>query len=135
MKKKLKYVYFMLLSIIFNLSNTYAINLNDKVSCGNIGSFHKKIPEISSWIINIIFVAVPVILTIVGMIDFVKGIASQKEDEIKKGQQVFIKRIITAVIIFFIVALVKLIVSLISNSTEKSGIINCIDCFISNKCS
>ena len=135
MKKKLKYVYFMLLSIIFNLSNTYAINLNDKVSCGNIGSFHKKIPEISSWIINIIFVAVPVILTIVGMIDFVKGIASQKEDEIKKGQQVFIKRIITAVIIFFIVALVKLIVSLISNSTEKSGIISCIDCFISNKCS
>ena len=110
--------------------------LNDKVSCGNIGSFNRKIPEITSWIIVIIEILVPVILVIMGAIDFVKAIISSKDDEMRKAQQVFIKRLITAAIIFFIVAITKLIVSLVSNnSSESKNIINCIDCFISNKCS
>ena len=110
--------------------------LSDKVMCGNIGTFNRKIPEITSWIVTIIEIVVPVILTIIGAIDFVKAIISSKEDEIKKGQQVFIRRLITAVIIFFIVAITKLIVSVVSSgSTESKNIINCIDCFISNKCS
>ena len=110
--------------------------LNDKVSCGNIGSFNRKIPEITSWIIVIIEILVPIILVIMGAIDFVKAIISSKDDEMRKAQQVFIKRLITAAIIFFIVAITKLIVSLVSNnSSESKNIINCIDCFISNKCS
>ena len=115
---------------------TDGINLNNKVTCGNIGTFHKKIPEITSWLITVVEVLVPVILVIMGMIDFVKGLVSQKEDEIRKGQQVFIKRLITGIIIFFIVVFVKLIISAVSNSiAEKNNIVSCIDCFISNKCS
>ena len=111
-------------------------NSNSKVSCGKIGKFNRKIPEITSWIINIAQVLVPVILVIMGSIDFVKALSSQKEDEIKKGQQFFIKRLIVAIIIFFVVVIVKLIVSLASNGkTESKNIIKCIDCFISNDCS
>ena len=107
----------------------------DKVSCGNLGKFNKKIPELTSWIITIMQVAVPVILIIMGAIDFVKSLASQKDDEIKKNQQVFVKRVITAIIIFFVVVVVKLLVSLVSSGqTEKESIVKCIDCFISNKC-
>lgn len=115
--------------------NNGKTNFYNKVSCGNMGSFNRKLPEITSWIVTVAEILVPVILVIFGSIDFIKGIISQKEDEIKKGQQVFIKRLITAVIVFFIVVFTKLIISAVSGSGEKTGLIDCIDCFISNKCS
>ena len=118
-----------------NNSNSGRINFNDRVSCGSIGSFNKKIPEITSWIISLVEIAIPVILAIIGAIDFIKGITSGKEDESKKGQQMFLKRIITAIIIFFIVAFGKLVVNVFSSGNVESGnIIDCIDCFISNDC-
>ena len=107
----------------------------NKVSCGNIGSFNKKIPEITSWLITVAEILIPVILVIFGTIDFVKAITGGKEDEIKKGQQIFIKRIIAGSLVFFIVAITKLLISVVGNSVEKDNIFTCIDCFISNKCS
>ena len=110
-------------------------NKDDLISCGKIGTFNKKIPEITSWLIIIVQIAVPVILAIIGAIDFFKSIISQKDDEIKKGQQMFIKRIITAIIIFFVVAFAKVVVSLFGSGDVVSGnIVDCIDCFISNDC-
>lgn len=107
---------------------------NTKVSCGNVTGIPKKIPEITSLIFNIIQIIVPIILVVIGSIDFLKGVTAQKEEEIKKGQQIFIKRLITAAIIFFVVVFVKLLVSVISNSTNSQNIVDCIDCFISNNC-
>ena len=39
-------------------------------------------------IVNIIKIGVPIILIILGMIDMGKAVASQKDDEIKKGQKI-----------------------------------------------
>jgi phage-related holin len=78
---------------------------------------------------------VPILLVILGSIDYAKGIMSQKDDETKKGQQAFIKRIITGLIVFLIVAIVKLLVSIVGDSSaNKQNIISCIDCFINNTC-
>lgn len=106
-----------------------------KVSCGNIGEIPAKAPEIVHLFILIAQIAVPIILVILGMIDFAKGIMSQKEDEIKKGQKTFINRLILGAIIFFIVALVKLLVGIVvDNSSNRNNIIACIDCFVNNDC-
>ena len=121
-----------------NKDTTSSTNKSDKnkVTCGKLGKFHKKIPELTSWMISIIQVFVPVILVIMGSIDFVKSLASQKDDEMKKGQQTFVKRLITAVLIFFIVAIVKLFVGIVSSGeNENNNIVGCINCFISNNCS
>ena len=100
-----------------------------------MGEFNRKIAEITSWIVSLLEIAVPVILVIFGSIDFVKAIVSQKDDEIKKGQQIFIKRLITGIIIFFIVVFTKLLVSAVSgDNNDKKGFIDCIDCFVNNKC-
>jgi len=115
------------------LLSNYEIYKLAKVSCGNIEDIPKKIPELTSYAITIIQIAVPVILVIMGSIDLFKGITAQKEDEIKKGQQIFIKRLIVASLIFFIVVVVKLLISVIDNSSGDN-IIDCIDCFISNDC-
>lgn len=104
-------------------------------TCGNIGYFNKKIPELTSWFFTLIEVIVPIILIILGVIDFVKSLSGSKEDDIKKGQQIFIKRILTASIIFFVIVGVKLLINIFGNSFEKEGILDCVNCFINNKCS
>lgn len=109
--------------------------LSAKVRCGNVTKIPAKIPELTSDFVNILMVAVPVILIIMGSIDLVKGIMSAKDDEIKKGRQIFVKRLIAGAMVFFIVVAVKLIVSVVSNnSNNNTHIVECIDCFISNKC-
>ena len=108
---------------------------SNKVSCGPIGEIPENVPEIFSLLILLFQIAVPVILVIYGMIDLSKGVMAQKEDEIKKGQQVFIKRIIAGALIFFIVALVKLLVGVVGdNTSNKAGIISCINCFLNGEC-
>ncbi len=103
----------------------------EKVSCGNIQNIPKKVPEFVSMFILIAQVVVPVLLVLFGMIDFAKGVMSQKEDEIKKGQQTFIKRLLVGAIVFFVVALVKMLVSIVGDTdTNKENIISCIDCFV-----
>lgn len=105
-----------------------------KFSCGNITGIPKKIPELTSYFVTVVQVLVPIVLVIMGSIDLFKGIIAQKEDEIKKGQQTFIKRLIVAALIFFVVVVVKFIVSLVADSTSSDNISNCIDCFLDGDC-
>ena len=116
-----------------DLSGESYENLNtDKVSCG--GGMVKHIPKTvvntTNIAYNIIQVVVPIILVIMGMIDLMKGITSQKEDEIKKGQQTFIKRLIAGLILFFVFAITKFVISVAASSSD-SNIMNCASCFIS----
>ena len=103
-----------------------------KVSCGNVTGIPEKIPQLTSYIITVMQVAATVILVILGTVDLFKGITSSKEEEMKKGQQTFVKRLITAALVFFVVLIVKLLVGAISNST--GNIITCVDCFVNNDC-
>lgn len=82
-----------------------------------------------SLIITIIQYAVPLLLIIWGMLDLGKAVIASKEDEIKKGQQTFIKRIVAAVIVFFVIAVVKLVVN-IAAGDESQGITQCINGFL-----
>ena len=108
---------------------------NAIVSCGNgmIKSIPSLIPKVISIAYTIIQVAVPIVLVIMGSLDLFKGIMAQKEDEIKKGQQMFIKRIISAALIFFVFVIVKLVISFVADSSGSS-IMECTQCFIENEC-
>ena len=70
------------------------------------------------------------ILVIFGMIDLAKAVMGQKEDEIKKGQQTFIKRCIAAAIVFFVIVVVKMVVSFLADGTGAGTIYDCVNCFI-----
>ena len=130
MKKNKLIVIALLLVMLFVPSSALAIS---KVSCGNVTGIPKKIPEITSYIMTIVQIAVPVILVIIGSIDLIKGITSQKEDEVKKNQKIFVKRLVIAVLIFFIIVIVKFIISLVADSSS-GNISSCIDCFLNNNC-
>ena len=89
-------------------------------------------------VVNIIKIGVPIILIVLGMIDMGKAVASQKEDEIKKGQKTLISRVIAAAIVFFVVAIVQLMLSIVSGATNDTNIWTCVCQLIGNdatKCS
>ena len=86
--------------------------------------------NIVATIVTIIKIGVPIILIVLGMIDMGKAVASQKEDEIKKGQKTLMSRAIAAGIVFFVVAIVQLLFSVINGSTENNTIWECIDNFV-----
>ena len=130
MKKNKIVIIVLLFIMLFTPCSALAIS---KVSCGNVTGIPKKIPEITSYIMTIVQIAVPVILVVIGSIDFIKGITSQKEEEINKKQKIFIKRLIIAVLIFFIIVIVKFLISLVADSSS-GNISSCIDCFLNNSC-
>ncbi len=110
------------------------INILADTTCGNLGfQFDEVLPNITSTIVTVLKIGVPILLIIFGMLDLGKAVMAQKDDEIKKGQQTFMKRCIAAVIVFFIVAIVQLLVGIVAGD-DNAGISGCIDCFINNNC-
>ena len=108
------------------------ISMNSTYSCGNLDfSFSGTFPYLVSTIITIIKIVVPVLLIIFGMIDLLKAVTAAKEDEIKKGQQTLIKRAIAAIIVFFVIQIVQLIISFAASGDEN--ITHCFDCFVNGK--
>ena len=103
--------------------------MNTEYTCGGTNLiFSGTFPYIVSTIVMIIKIAVPVLLIIFGMLDLGKAVVAAKEDEIKKGQQTFIKRAIAAVIVFFVIQIVQIIVRFVSGSDQSVS--GCFNCFI-----
>lgn len=74
-----------------------------------IGSSAKElINNIMKWI----RIAVPLLLIVLGIFDFAKATFSSKEEDIKKNREIFIKRIVAAVLVFLAPILVNLILDL-----------------------
>ncbi len=124
MKKKIYIVFISALSF-FSLSPVYA--KTKVVTCGKIKELPYKVLQLSNTGINIIQIIVPIILVVMGAIDFLKAISSQKEDDIKKAQSTFIKRLIMGALVYFIIVIVKFIISIIGNDDSIWG---CVECFV-----
>lgn len=71
----------------------------------------------------IIQIGIPIILIVLGTLDLGKAVIASKEDEIKNAQKMLIKRAIYAVMVFFVVTIVRLVFGLFATSNN----INLID--------
>ena len=71
-----------------------------------------KLFGLAGVLINIIKILVPIILVVMGSIDLTKAVVAQKDDEIKKGYQTLLKRLIYGVAIFFVPAIVDVALNL-----------------------
>lgn len=101
-------------------------------TCGGTNLFFSgTIPYVVSTVVTVIKIAVPILLIIFGMLDLGKAVIASKEEEIKKGQQVFIKRAIAAVIVFFVIQVVQILVRFVSGNDQS--IIQCFNCFINGE--
>lgn len=126
-----------LITLVMVLSCAFPVFAKNIASCDSSipgAIIDEKLPTTVSAIVTIIKIAVPVILVIFGMLDLFKGIMSQKEDEIKKSQQIFIKRLISGVLVFFVFVIVQFIIGFVADAGAKVGMMDCVDCFINNNC-
>ena len=100
------------------------------VKCGTmIPKMATIIPELTSTIVDLLKIGVPVLLIIFGMLDLGKAVIAQKEDEIKKSQGLFVKRLISAAIVFLVFVVVELVFNLVGGA-QKTDIWNCVNCFV-----
>ena len=105
----------------------------EEISCGgNLITMDRIIPDMTSLVVTLIKIGIPVLLIIFGMLDLGKAVMAQKEDEIKKSQQMFFKRILSAALVFFVVVIVQLVFNLVAK--EETGVWNCVNCFINESC-
>lgn len=110
------------------------IQVLENVSCSGASVIvDESLPATVSAIINILKIAIPILVIIFGLIDLGKAVMSAKEDDIKKNQGLLIKRVIVAVLVFFVVAVVQFVVGVVSGG-DKENVIDCIDCFVNNNC-
>ena len=103
--------------------------MDTEYSCGGTNLvFSGTFPYIVSTIVTVIKIVVPILLIIFGMLDLGKAVVAAKEDEIKKGQQTFIKRAIAAIIVFFVIQIVQVVIRFVSGNSQS--VAGCFNCFI-----
>ena len=110
---------------MMNLMNTLA-----KATTGNCSLLSntsdtdvQNIAKIVTYIVTFMPIVIAILVIVFGMLDLGKAVAAQKEDEIKKNQNMLIKRIVVAVLVFFVTAIVKLVVGLVAGADKKDGIL------------
>lgn len=132
MKKKISYLCTFLIGfIITNNVLAAGFDVGTGKVCG-VSDMPKTIPVFTKNLYTIVMILVPIILIIMGMIDFMKAVMASDEDKMKKSQKTFITRIIAAVIIFLILTVVKFVFKALDKN-NSNGFVNCINCIISNK--
>ena len=71
--------------------------------------------------ITAIKVVIPIVLIIMGMLDFGKAVTTGKDDEIKKQMTTFLKRAIAAVVVFFVPTIVGMLMQMVQSSVQDAS--------------
>lgn len=79
-------------------------------------------------LVDVIKVLVPILLILMGSLDFAKAVMSQKEEEIKKSQPSFIQKLIAGVAVFFVLIFISWVFKIIDNADSNLKTGNAIRC-------
>ena len=104
------------------------------VACGGAFDIPYQVPRLISFLVNFLKILTPIILIFISVITLVKALAASKEDEIKKAQSSLIKKIIAAVMVFFVISIVQFVIMKVADSSETKGLDKCLTCFLNNDC-
>lgn len=94
----------------------------------------EPILKLIGMVINLIQIGIPIILIILGSIDLGKAVISSKDDEVKKAQKAFLRRLMYAVAVFLVVWIVKLVLGyvpkLVSDAENTNAWQDCWECIV-----
>ena len=91
------------------------------VKCGTL-EIPDAIPNLVHYVILGIKIFIPVVLIIFGMIDLGRAVMSNDDKAMKEKQNLLIKRIIYAVLIFLVVSIVQVVIGLVATvDTDNNG--------------
>ena len=97
--KKLKYI-FVILFLMFGFKT---LVFAEELNCNDLGKVRTDLNNV----FNFIKIILPLLILVLSSYDFIKGISSKDEKEIKKSFSKLIKRIICAIIIFFLPTIIN----------------------------
>ena len=125
-----------LIAVIVSLISIDSVSAMEVVDCGGLGSVPYVMIRFIGRIVNIIKVIVPVILIIMGMIDMAKATTASDEKQMQTSRKMFIKRIIYAVMVLFVVSIVQLLFTILQTSVfqKENNLLSCVSCVIGNDC-
>ena len=73
-----------------------------------------------SYVLDFIKIGIPLLLIIFGMLDLAKGVVAKKDEDMKKYQRLFLKKLIAGAMVFFVVSITIFLLKLL-DSAETSG--------------
>ena len=79
----------------------------------------KAIWQFLGQIVNIMQIAIPVIIILLGTLDLGKAVMAGDDKKIKEAQKMLIMRLVYGVAVFFVITIVQVIFSLVSTGTGK----------------
>lgn len=97
-------------SVVYGVENSNSDESLVIESCGDLfgPDLLKKIRQIMNWVKYI----VPIMLLVLGTLDFTKGVFSQKEDDMAKIRKTFIMRVVAAILVFIAPIFVNLLLTI-----------------------
>ena len=108
-------------------ADDYEFNEEDWNLCTNPNA--RKVFKFIGNILKVAFIAIPILLIVMGSIDFMKAVVAGKEDDIKKCQSTFIKRILAAVIVFLVPLITSIVMGILTDKTEITES-TCLTCLL-----
>lgn len=99
-------------------------------TCGGVSGFPAPVANVVAIVIDIIKIMTPIIIIVFGMIDLFKAVTKQKEDEMKKAQMLFVKRLISGLLVFFVIAIIQFAFSTLGKAAGNNSFMECISCFV-----
>lgn len=130
--KKHKKSLFLILMVAFcffiSTDKINAADVNQVISCGNIDELPAGLPGFIRGIYNIVKIIIPVAIIILGMLDFAKAVTASETKDMKEYQSKFIRRLISGLLVFFVLAGVQWAFGLVNKAGSES-VLGCVECF------
>lgn len=120
-----KFIGLALLNVYLNYQRAgYSLD-SAYIECGG-AAFPKGIVTVAHVTYLFIQIVVPIMLIILGMLDFGKASIAKDQNQIAKKQKVFVKRLIAAGIVFFVATIADFVVVAVSSSTKYTSCVACL---------
>ena len=108
--------------------NTYS---HEVVVCGNIDSEYgipSGVAKFTRAVYSTVKILVPIIIIILGMLDFAKAVMANADKDMKEYKNKFMRRLIAGVLIFFVLSVVNFAFRQIG-TTDSDSMLGCLSCF------
>ena len=123
MKKYLTNIF--LISLYIYLNSSYS--LGSYISCGGV-SVPSELGSFTRIIVLLLQIVAPLGLIIFGGIDFIKAVTAGNDSDIKKKQQVFVKRLVYGALLFFVITLVQFVINVTADNASEKDFSRCLRC-------
>ena len=66
-------------------------------------------------VVRVLQIAIPILLIIMGTIDLGKAVVAKKEEDITKNRGMFVKRVLSAILVFLLPFIVNIVIGYVSS--------------------